>query len=314
MSDLNTSTLSMALIGSVAIVGRPNVGKSTLLNDLVGEKLSITSNKPQTTRHRIRGICTENWQDESGQEKVCQVVYLDTPGFHRHTPHQLNRALNKTVISVLHEADIILFLVDCQRWTDEDERLLLRLKDRKQPVILGLNKIDTLDDLSSLYPKLEEWSKKMPFLAVVPFSARTGKNLAALKKVIYSHLQPGQLLFGADEISDINDNFMITELIREKLMRCLGEEVPYATTVQVEKIEESPTLIKIAALIWVEKDSQKAIVIGHKGEKLKQVGQLARQDMENWFEKKVFLHLWVKVKSGWSDDEHLIRQLGYGPS
>ena len=297
-----TDKVAQTFTGSVAIVGRPNVGKSTLLNAILGEKLSITSKKPQTTRHRILGVKTD---------PPYQVIYLDTPGFHKNTPHSLNRAMNRTVISVLQEADLILFVVDCRRWTEEDDLVLLRLKERAQPVILVMNKVDTIDERLLLLPKIQEWSTKMDFLAIVPLSAIRERNIPILEKVVHEHLPEGAPIFADDDLSDVTDQFMVTELIREKLMRLLGDEVPYATTVQVEKFEDSETLLRIAALIWVEKDSQKAIVIGHKGEKLKKVGQLAREDMELLFGKKVFLHLWVKVKSGWSDDDHLLRHLGY---
>lgn len=288
--------------GSVAIVGRPNVGKSTLLNAILGEKISITSKKPQTTRQRVLGVKTEG---------PYQAIYLDTPGFHKNTPRRLNRAMNRTVISVLHEADLVVFVVDCRRWTEEDELVLTRLKQQEQPVILVMNKVDTAGDKLQLLPTIEEWSKKMNFLAVVPISALKEKNVAELEKVINEHLPEGPHIFAADDLTDNTDKFMAAELIREKLMRLLGEEVPYSITVQIEKFDDSEGLLRIAALIWVEKEGQKAIVIGHKGEMLKKVGQLAREEMEDLFEKKVFLHLWVKVKSGWSDDDHLLKHLGY---
>lgn len=288
--------------GSVAIVGRPNVGKSTLLNAILGEKVSITSKKPQTTRQRVLGVKTEG---------AYQAIYLDTPGFHKNTPRRLNRAMNRTVISVLHEADLVIFVVDCRRWTEEDELVLTRLKQQEQPVILVMNKVDTAGDKLQLLPTIEEWSKKMNFLAVVPISALKENNVLELEKVINEHLPEGPHIFAADDLTDSTDKFMAAELIREKLMRLLGEEVPYSITVQIEKFDDSETLLRIAALIWVEKDGQKAIVIGHKGDMLKKVGQLAREEMEELFGKKVFLHLWVKVKSGWSDDDHLLRHLGY---
>ncbi|MFN7098646.1 MAG: GTPase Era, partial [Gammaproteobacteria bacterium] len=240
-----------------------------------------------------------------------QAIYLDTPGFHKNTPRRLNRAMNRTVISVLQEADLVIFVVDCRRWTEEDELVLTRLKQQAQPVILVMNKVDTAGDKLQLLPTIDEWSKKMAFLAIVPISALKEKNVTELEKVINEHLPEGPPIFAADDLTDSSDKFMAAELIREKLMRLLGEEVPYSITVQIEKFDDSDTLVRIAALIWVEKEGQKAIVIGHKGEMLKKVGQLAREEMEQLFEKKVFLHLWVKVKSGWSDDDHLLRHLGY---
>lgn len=289
--------------GSIAIVGRPNVGKSTLLNAILGEKISITCKKPQTTRHRILGVKTTG---------PYQMVFLDTPGFHKNAPRHLNRVMNRTVISALQEADLILFVVDSHRWTDEDELVLTRIKQQEKPAILVINKVDNLPQRLELLPVIEDWAKKMDFLAIVPISALKEDNVEALEKVIQEHLPESPHLFGADDLTDCSDNFLVTELIREKLMRYLGEEVPYALNVQIEKFEDTPTLLRIAALIWVEKPGQKAIVIGHKGEMLKKIGQLAREDIENLFEKKVFLHLWVKVKDGWSDDEQLLQHLGYG--
>ncbi|MBY0544749.1 MAG: GTPase Era [Gammaproteobacteria bacterium] len=289
-------------MGSVAIVGRPNVGKSTLLNAILGEKISITSKKPQTTRHRILGIKTQ---------EAYQVVYLDTPGFHKNTPRRLNRAMNRTVIGVLQEADLILFVVDCRSWTDEDDLMLTRLKQQDKPVILVLNKTDAVKDRLDLLPIIETMSLKMTFMAVVPVSALKDKNIDTLEKVINEHLPEGDHFFAADDITDCSDTFLTAELIREKLMRLLGDELPYSITVQIEKFDNTETLLRIAGLIWVEKPGQKAIVIGNKGSMLKKVGQLAREDMEILFDKKVFLHLWVKVKSGWSDDDHLLKQLGY---
>lgn len=301
-SNDNVSDVIHTYTGSVAIVGRPNVGKSTLLNAILGEKISITSKKPQTTRHRILGIKTIG---------AYQAIYLDTPGFHKNTPRQLNRALNRTVIGVLQEADLIVFVIDCRQWTAEDELMLTRLKHQEKPVILVLNKIDTVNDRMQLLPILDEMSKKMSFSAVVPLSALKEKNVEALEKVINEHLPEGNHLFAADDITNCTDRFLTAELIREKLMRMLGEEVPYAIRVQIEKFDDSETLLRIAALIWVEKPGQKAIVIGHKGEMLKKVGQLAREDMEELFDKKVFLHLWVKIKEDWTDDDNLVQYLGH---
>ncbi len=288
--------------GTVAIVGRPNVGKSTLLNAILGEKISITSKKPQTTRHRILGVKTEG---------LYQAVFLDTPGFHKNTPRQLNRAMNRTVVGALEEADVIVFVVDCRKWTEEDDMVLLRVNDQERPVILVLNKTDTLVTRDELLPIIEKLSQKMSFAAIVPLSALKENNIAPLEKEIMQQLPAAPHMFGEESLTNLSDSFLAAELIREKLMRHLGEEVPYAVTVQIEKFEVSDTLIRIAALIWVEKPGQKAIVIGKHGDMLKKVGQLARLEMETLFEKKVFLHLWVKVKSDWSDNEQLLTQLGY---
>jgi GTP-binding protein Era len=288
--------------GSVAIVGRPNVGKSTLLNAILGEKISITSKKPQTTRHRILGVKTED---------SCQTIYLDTPGFHKATPRRLNRVMNRTVVTVLEEVDVVVFVVDCRHWTEEDELLLQRLRQQERPVLLALNKTDIITNKDELLPIIGTIAEKYPFTAVVPLSALKDKNIAPLEKEIAKLLPEGPFIFASDDLTDSSDQFLASELIREKLMRVLGEEVPYSVTVQIERFDVSDTLIRIAALIWVEKPGQKAIVIGKRGEMLKKVGQLAREEMETLFEKKVFLHVWVKVKSGWSDDEHLLTQLGY---
>jgi GTP-binding protein Era len=297
-----TNQTIASFCGSVAIVGRPNVGKSTLLNAILGEKISITSKKPQTTRHRILGVKTEG---------EYQVVYLDTPGFHKDTPRRLNRVMNRTVVGALHEADIIIFVVDCRKWTMEDDLVLRQLQQQEKPVILVINKIDTVTNRLTLLPIIEEYAKKMSFAAVVPLSALAENNISPLEKEITKLLPEGPHLFADDDLTDSSDTFLAAELVREKLMRLLGEEVPYSISVQIEKFENQENIIRIAALIWVERDGQKAIVIGEKGEMLKKVGQLARQDMEALFGKKVFLHLWVKVKSGWADDEHLLRHLGY---
>lgn len=298
---MNTQS-TVSHCGSVAIVGRPNVGKSTLLNAILGEKISITSKKPQTTRDRILGVKTE------GDD---QVIYLDTPGFHKDTPRRLNRMMNRTVVGVLHEADVIVFVVDCRKWTEEDDLMLRQLQQQEKPVILVLNKIDTVSNRLTLLPVIEQYAKKMTFAAVVPLSALAENNIKALEQEINKLLPEGPHIFADDDLTDRSDTFLAAELIREKLMRLLGEEVPYSISVQIEKFENQENLIRIAALIWVERDGQKAIVIGEKGEMLKKVGQLARLDMEALFGKKVFLHLWVKVKSGWADDDHLLRHLGY---
>jgi GTP-binding protein Era len=219
--------------------------------------------------------------------------------------------MNRTVITVLDEADIVVFVVDCRHWTEEDELMLKRLQQQERPVILVLNKTDTIVNRDDLLPILKTMSERSTFAAVVPLSALKDRNIAPLEAELAKLLPEGQFIFASDDLTDCSDRFLASELIREKLMRMLGEEVPYSITVQIERFDVTGGLIRIAALIWVEKPGQKAIVIGKNGDMLKKVGQLAREEMEKLFEKKVFLHVWVKVKSGWSDDEHLLTQLGY---
>lgn len=288
--------------GFVAIVGRPNVGKSTLMNHILGQKISITSSKPQTTRHRILGIKTT---DES------QVIYVDTPGVHLNAINAMNRYMNRAATSSIEDVELILFLVEAGTWTEEDENVLQRLKAVKAPVVLVINKIDRIKDKEELFPVLEELSQKMDFASVIPLSATKGSNVKALEKLINERLPEAEAVFPEDYVTDRSERFLAAELIREKLMRGLGKELPYATTVEIESFKQEKGMLRIHALIWVERDSQKRIVIGKGGEKLKEVGQQSRLDMERLFDAKVFLQLWVKVKEGWSDNERLLNSLGY---
>lgn len=288
--------------GYVAIVGRPNVGKSTLMNHLLGQKISITAPKPQTTRHRILGIKTT---------EAMQAVYVDTPGLHRSRKSAMNRYLNRTATSTIDHVDAIVMVVDVSRWTEEDDMVLQRAQQSGFPVILAVNKIDTVTDKEALLPVLQRYGAKMAFVTVVPLSAHKGINLDALEREVYQLLPAGEMIYPEDQITDRSERFLASEIIREKLMRTLGAEVPYSLTVEIEKFAQEGGLIHICGLIWVERDGQKAIVIGKKGEQLKRIGQQARKDMENMFGSKVFLELWVKVKSGWSDDERAFRSLGY---
>lgn len=280
--------------GTIAIIGRPNVGKSTLLNKILGEKLTITSPKPQTTRHQILGIKTE---------ARTQYIYIDTPGIHQNTQRRLSRAMVRSAINALIDVDIIGFVIEANRWTAEEDAILERLKKQKQPVILIVNKIDKIKDTNRLLPFLQSCYEKMVFLAVVPVSAQKGKNINELEKVIADALPIAEFVYPPDLFTDRSQRFLAAEFIREKLMRCLYEELPYWLTVSIEQFVEQKKIIKISAIIWTERSSQKAIIIGKKGELLKKVGTEARMDMEACFGKKVFLELWVKVKAGWSEEE-----------
>lgn len=288
--------------GFVAIVGRPNVGKSTLLNHLVGQKVSITSRRPQTTRHRIHGIRTT---DEG------QAVFVDTPGIHASEKRAMNRYLNKTAGSALGGVDLVVWLIDRVAWLPEDELVLQRIRMAGVPVILAINKIDRIEDKDQLLPFLQEAAERYDFAAMIPLSALRGSNLEVLDRAIMNLLPEGQPVFPEDQVTDRSMRFMAAEIIREKLLRSLGQEVPHAITVEIEQFKQDGALTRISALIWVEREGQKAIVIGAKGEVLKKVGERARHDLERMLEGKVFLQLWVKVKEGWSDDERALRSLGY---
>jgi len=288
--------------GYVAIVGRPNVGKSTLMNHLLGQKISITSRKPQTTRHRILGIKTT---EEN------QVVYVDTPGVHLNAKKAMNRYMNRAATTSLEDVDLILFLVEADSWTEEDENLLKRLKEAKAPVFLIVNKVDRVKEKESLLPMLQELSQKMAFASVLPLSALKGSNIEQLEREVYQRLPESDMIFPEDYVTDRSSRFLAAEIIREKLMRGLGKELPYATAVEIESFKEEEGMLHIHGLIWVERDSQKRIVIGKGGEKLKEVGKQARLDMQRLFDSKVFLQLWVKVKEGWSDNERILNSLGY---
>ncbi|MEJ2214749.1 MAG: GTPase Era [Gammaproteobacteria bacterium] len=288
--------------GYAAIIGRPNVGKSTLMNQLIGQKLAITSHKPQTTRHSILGIKTL----QHGQ-----VVYLDTPGIHRRGSHAMNRYLNRTANAVLQDVDVIVFVVQAGVWNNEDELVLNQVKKSSRPIILVINKTDLVEDKESLLPYMEMLASQHDFLQVIPVSAKNGNQLDTLEEHILAALPEGENIFPEDQLTDRSERFFAAELIREQLTRHYHMELPYAATVEIESFAEEPKLYRIHALIWVERQGQKNILIGNKGDALKQVGTLARQSMEKFFQKKVFLKLWVKVKKNWSDDENAIARLGY---
>lgn len=293
--------MSVIRSGYIAIVGRPNVGKSTLLNQLVGEKISIVSRKAQTTRHRIMGILTN---------PDAQYVFVDTPGFQTRFSNALNRAMNRGVTQTLADVDVVFFVVESGRFDAKDEAVL-RLLPEDVPVILVVNKTDQVKDKSSLLPFLAKVAEKREFAAVVPVSAARGKQTDDLLKVARKYLPHEELLFPEDELTDKSERFLASEYIREKLFRLLGDELPYAVTVEIEKFEVEGQLRRIYAAIVVDKDSHKAMVIGKGGESLKRIASEARQDMERLFDGKVYLEVWVKVKSGWADDERLLKSLGY---
>ena len=289
--------------GFVAIVGRPNVGKSTLLNKILGQKISITSRKPQTTRHRIVGIDTEG---------AWQTVYVDTPGLHQEEKRAINRLMNRAAESSLGDVEMVFFVVVCERWTPDDEMVLEKVKRAGLPTVLVVNKIDRLEDRKMVLPLLQELAGRMNFKDVIPVSAKQNINVDTLKQIARESLPKGEFCFPEDYVTDRSSRFMASEIIREKLMRFMGEELPYSTTVEIERyqIQDNGT-VHINALILVERDGQKKMVIGAKGEKLKTIGTEARRDLERLLESKVFLELWVKVKSGWADDERALRSLGY---
>lgn len=288
--------------GYVAIVGRPNVGKSTLLNHILGQKLSITSRKPQTTRHRILGIVTRD---------KTQTVYVDTPGIHGEERKAINRYMNRAATAAMRDVDLVLFVVDGLKWVPDDELVLQKVKASGLPVLLVINKVDAIEDKAVLLPRIEELVRLHGFVEVVPVSALQGHNLDRLQELVAARLPLAPPFFPEDQITDRSPRFLAAEIVREKIMRQLGEEIPYELTVEIEEFKEEGRLKRISALILVERDGQKAIVIGDSGQRLKQIGTEARIDMEKLFGGKVMLSLWVKVKSGWSDDERALKSLGY---
>ncbi|OCG36779.1 MULTISPECIES: GTPase Era [unclassified Gilliamella] len=290
--------------GFVAIVGRPNVGKSTLLNQLLGQKISITSRKAQTTRHRIVGIDT---QDSD------QIIYIDTPGLHIEEKRAINRLMNRAASSSIGDVELVIFVVEGTHWNDDDEMVANKLKDCKSPVLLVINKIDNVTDKTQLLPHIQAISQKINFLDVVPISAEKGEGVDIIKDIVKKHLPEGEHHFPEDYITDRSQRFMASEIIREKLMRFLGDELPYSVTVEIEqfKVDERNGMYRINGLILVEREGQKKMVIGNKGEKIKKIGIEARKDMQSFFDNKVHLELWVKVKAGWADDERALRSLGY---
>ena len=287
--------------GFVAIVGRPNVGKSTLLNRLIGQKISIVSRKAQTTRHRVTGILT---QDDA------QLVFVDTPGFQTRHRNALNRSMNRTVSQVLADVDLVFFVVEAGRF-GEDDRKVVEVLPAEARVVLVINKVDRLEDKSRLLPFIAKMAEAYPFTEIVPLSAERGTNVETLLKAAVPLLPVGEAMFGADEITDRSERFLAAEFLREKLFRLLGDELPYGIAVEIEKFETEGNLRRIHAAVVVDKPGHKGIVIGKGGEQLKRIASEARVELEKLFDGKVFLEVWVKVKSGWADDERALKSLGY---
>ncbi|MBL4743393.1 MAG: GTPase Era [Cycloclasticus sp.] len=288
--------------GFVALIGAPNAGKSTLLNNILGQKISITSRRPQTTRHRILGIKTT---DES------QVVYVDTPGMHLGGKKALNKYLNKTADTSLMGVDIIVWVKDDMQWDALDISILEKLKKEGAPVVLAINKIDKITNKQSLLPFIQKISLEHDFESIIPISALTGKQLGEFEILLLNLLPEGELLFPSDQVTDSSERFMTTEIIREKLMRRLGQEIPYSLSISIDQYKVEEKITRIYAVIWVEREGQKNIVIGEKGAGLKDTGTQSRLDIEKLLGSKVYLNLWVKVKKNWSDSERELISLGY---
>jgi len=288
--------------GYVAIVGRPNVGKSTLLNHILGQKISITSRKPQTTRHQVLGIKTEDQH---------QIIFVDTPGLHKDAGKAINRFMNRAATSAIKDVDLVVFVVDRTAWTEEDAMVLEQIQRAGLPTMLVVNKVDLLADKSELLPHLQVLAEKGDFAAILPVSALHKHNVAELEAEILKLLPESRHFFPEDQITDRSQRFLAAEIVREKIMRQLGDELPYAITVEIEEFAQEDAVLHISAVIFVERKGQKKILIGDKGSRLRSIGTDARRDMELLFDSKVMLRLWVKVKSGWSDDERALRSLGY---
>jgi GTP-binding protein Era len=300
MSD--SSDLQITRCGYVAIVGRPNVGKSTLLNHILGQKISITSRKPQTTRNNVVGIKTEGG---------IQIMFVDTPGMHLGQQKAINRYMNRAANTAMKDVDVVVFVVDRFIWTEEDEAVAEKLQHASCPIILAVNKVDQIDDKESLLPHLEILSQKLNVAEIIPLSALRNVNLDRLEQLIIDRMPEGMHMYPEDQITDRSSRFMAAEIVREKITRQLGDELPYEMAVEIEEFKQEGNLLNISALILVERDGQKRILIGDKGERIKLIGTDARKDMEKLFDMKIMLKLWVKVKSGWSDDERALRSLGY---
>jgi GTP-binding protein Era len=288
--------------GFVALIGRPNVGKSTLMNHLLKQKISITSRKPQTTRHRILGINTTD---------AGQAIYMDTPGMHNSDKRALNRYLNRTAETTLLGVDVIVWLIDGLSWHEYDEVIFTKLEQANLPVILAVNKVDKVVDKEAILTFFNQAQHRFPFKHLVPISALKRTNLDQLEGLIMALLPERDLIYPEDQVTDRSERFLAAEIVREKLTRRLGDELPYALTVEIERYEEKPNITKIYAIIWVERLTQKNIVIGKDGEMLKKVGTDARVDIEKLIGQKVYLQLWVKVKKGWSDSERALQSLGF---
>ena len=294
--------MSDTLCGYVAIVGRPNVGKSTLLNHLLGQKLCITSRKPQTTRHTLLGIKT---QDD------VQIIYVDTPGIHTNQDKAINRVMNRSASSVIADVDVIVFMLDRCEWSEADEYVAKQLNNVSVPVLVAINKVDMMNQRDDLLPHVEFLKGKLRAEQFLPVSALRRICIDEIEEKIKSYLPSQSHLFPDDQITDRSERFLAAELVREKITRQLGAELPYQITVEIEEFRVEKTTTHISALILVEREGQKKILIGSKGARLKKIGEQARADMERLFDSKVMLRTWVKVRSGWSDDERALRSLGY---
>lgn len=301
-SDTDQPETTGSRCGYVAIVGRPNVGKSTLLNHILGQKISITSRKPQTTRNAVVGIKTEG---------DVQIIFVDTPGMHLGQQKAINRYMNKAATSAMKDVDVVIFVIDRFIWTEEDEAVAEKLQHLSCPIILAVNKVDQIEDKETLLPHLQSLSEKLNVAEIVPMSALRNTNLDRLEQLVTEKLPHGTHMYPEDQITDRSSRFMAAEIVREKITRQLGDELPYEMAVEIEEFKQEGNLLNISALILVERDGQKKILIGDKGERIKLIGTQARMDMEKLFEMKIMLKLWVKVRSGWSDDERALRSLGY---
>lgn len=288
--------------GLVTLIGRPNVGKSTLLNRLVGQKVSIISSRPQTTRHRILGI---------SNSEGAQIVYIDTPGIHRAKQKAINRYMNKTARASIAGVDCVAMLITANGWQEEDELVLQEIKKQDIPAILVINKIDKLHGRDSLLPLIDTSVSKQGFAEVIPLSAQSGENVDRLQQSILQYLPVQPALYPEEQFTDKSDRFLISELVREQVFQNIGQEVPYAVAVEIEKLEDTKKLLRVEAIIWVEKDSQKGIVIGKGGAQLKVIGSKARSEIERLYNKRVYLNVWVKVRKGWSGNEQYLKTLGF---
>lgn len=295
-------TPSKSRCGFVAVVGRPNVGKSTLINALLGRKISIVTAKPQTTRHRILGVRTTT---------DCQIIFVDTPGLHRSVGKAMNRVMNRTAASALADADLVLFVLEANRWTDEDADVLQRIRQSAVPTLALLNKVDKVQPRSAVLAALSSLAERHDFAELIPISAKKGDNLPELLELIPGYLPESPRLFPEEMFTDRSREFQAAEIIREKLTLMLHQELPYGLTVQVERYDEEDGRLTIHAIIWVERDSQKGIVVGKGGSQLKQVGRSARLDLKQQLGRSVHLELWVKVKQNWADNENDLNALGF---
>ena len=288
--------------GYVAIIGRPNVGKSTLLNHLLGQKLCITSRKPQTTRHTLLGIKTEH---------NCQIIYVDTPGIHTDQDRAINRVMNRSAASVIADVDVVVFVVDRFEWSDADKYVAKQLSQSPAPVLVAINKVDMIEDRDTLLPHIEFLSNKIEAEQFLPVSALRRTNIQQLEERIKTFVPERAYFFPEDQITDRSERFLAAEIVREKITRQLGAELPYQVSVEIEEFRVEKNITHISALILVEREGQKKILIGTNGARIKKIGEQARADMESLLGSKVMLKTWVKVRSGWSDDERALRSLGY---